>query len=83
MYRLQDASVCTQIGKFPSAQRCAAAAVTNSNIRAVRFNSANGDCSGCTSSFLQSAAIKHDQPYDFYTCNFPQGTQPKMSDSFG
>ena len=78
MYRLQDASVCTQIGKFPSAQQCAAAAVTNSNIRAVRFSSANGDCSGCTSSFSQSAAIKHDQPYDFYACNLPQGTQTQM-----
>jgi hypothetical protein len=40
---------------------------------AARFKSMDGSCSGCTSSFPQSAAIKLDQPYEFYTCNLPQG----------
>jgi hypothetical protein len=71
--KLKDDSACAKsFGNFTSAQQCGEAVATNGTFFAVRYNSFDGSCSGCTSRFSQGQTTNTD-PYEFYTCNLPQG----------
>ena len=79
LFQAQDELNCAgHFGTFNSSQQCGSAIANNGTYLAVRYNSANGNCSGCVSSFTRSTSINYDRSYEFYTCNLPQGIRRKM-----